>query len=320
MKLRLRKAQRTINFKGFTTHSQRTRHLFQFTFVGLNLWLGIAFYNWVRFYETSGSTPFANRPPGVEGWLPVASLMGLKYVIQTGLIPEVHPAGIFLLVSFLLISLLFRKAFCSWLCPIGTLSEYLWKLGRKLFRNYTFPRWLDVPLRGLKYALLGLFVYVIGSMSIPTLEAFLAGPYGLIADVKMLNFFRFMSISTAATLSILAVLSIFVSNFWCRYLCPYGALMGLFALASPIRIERDPTRCIECGMCSTNCPSNLSVGSLGRIRSAECTACLECVDACPEEGALQPTLGLPISNEHACLATHHRNGNCDRLSRNGRYC
>jgi polyferredoxin len=156
------------------------------------------------------------------------------------------------------------------------------------------PRWLDVPLRGLKYALLALFLYVVGSMSIPALEAFLAGQYGLIADVKMLNFFRFMSVPTVVTLSVLVVFSVFVPNLWCRYVCPYGALMGLFALASPIRIERQAARCIDCGICSKSCPSNLPVESLVQIRSAECNICFECVDACPEEGALQATLGIPI--------------------------
>jgi polyferredoxin len=52
-----------------------------------------------------------------------------------------------------------KKAFCSWLCPIGTLSESLWMLGRKLFgKNPGLPRWLDYPLRSLKYLLLFFFV------------------------------------------------------------------------------------------------------------------------------------------------------------------
>ena len=50
-----------------------------------------------------------------------------------------------LLCVFLLSSLLVKKSFCSWLCPVGTVSEYLWKLGRKFFRrSFTVPRWLDL--------------------------------------------------------------------------------------------------------------------------------------------------------------------------------
>jgi polyferredoxin len=202
-------------------------------------------------------------------------------------VPEVHAAGMFLLMSFLLISLLIRKAFCSWLCPVGTLSEALWKVGRDIFkRNWILPKWVDIPLRSLKYLLLGLFLYAVGSMSSDAIAAFLQGPYGLIADVKMLNFFRYLTIGSAVTIGFLLIASIFVQNFWCRYLCPYGALMGIVSLFSPARIRRDPDPCIDCGKCAKACPSALPVDQLVQIRSAECTACMACVAVCPAEGAL----------------------------------
>ncbi|HVZ17998.1 MAG TPA: 4Fe-4S binding protein, partial [Terriglobales bacterium] len=174
-------------------YSQRLRRTVQFAFILLNGVLGIEFYRFVRFYEGSGLGTAPSRPAGVEGYLPIAGLMNLKAALLTGSIPKLHPAGMFLIVAFLTISLVFRKAFCSWLCPVGTLSEYLWKLGRKLFRrNLHLPRKLDVGLHGLKYLLLAFFLYAVYSMSPRDIHAFLESPYGLIADVKMLNFFRFL--------------------------------------------------------------------------------------------------------------------------------
>jgi polyferredoxin len=131
--------------------------------------------------------------------------MNLKAWIVTGRIPAVHPAAAVLLAAFLLISLLFRKSFCSWLCPIGTLSEYLWRAGRKIFgRNFVLPRAVDLPLRGLKYLLLGFFLWAIGGMSAAAIEAFMESPYGLIADVKMLNFFRYLSATAAIVLGVVS--------------------------------------------------------------------------------------------------------------------
>jgi polyferredoxin len=153
------------------------------------------------------------------------------------------------------------------------------------------PRWVDVPLRGLKYILLGLFVWAVGSMSAASIHAFLSGPYGLVSDVKMLDFFRHMSLLTALVLAILGVGSFFVPNLWCRYLCPYGALMGLAALCSPLRIRRTPEACIDCGQCARTCPSKLPVDRLVQIKSAECIGCLECVAVCPSEGALVLSAG-----------------------------
>ncbi len=267
--------------------SQPLRWAFQAAFLLLNLWVGVQFYLFVRHYETGGASAWATRPPGVEGWLPIASLMNLKLWLFTGRLPDVHPAGVVLLVTFLAISFLLRKAFCSWLCPLGTISEWLWRLGRKAFRRNLFlPRWLDVGLRSLKYILLGLFFYAVASMSVVGIESFLNGPYGLIADVKMLNFFRFLTFTSAITLGVLALLSILIQNFWCRYLCPYGALLGLAARFSPARIRRAPDVCIDCAKCALVCPSRLPVDRLITIRSPECTGCMECVAVCPAEGAL----------------------------------
>jgi polyferredoxin len=275
-------------------YSQGLRRGYQFAFFLMNVWLGGQFYLWVRHYETAGQTAYVGRPAGVEGWLPIAGMMNLKYFLSTGRVPELHPAAMFLLVTFVAMAFLFRKAFCSWLCPVGTFSEYLGKLGRKLFgRNFLLTRWVDIPLRGLKYLLLGFFVWAVSSMSANAIAAFMQSPYGIVADVKMLNFFRFIGQTGLIVVGVLVVASVLVQNFWCRYLCPYGALLGISSVFSPLRIRRNAESCIDCAKCAKACPSALPVDKLVTIKSAECTGCLECVAACPAEGALQ--MALPAS-------------------------
>lgn len=270
--------------------SQALRRAVQFSFLLLNLWIGVEFVLWVRQFEGSGLQGWS-RPAGVEGWLPIAGMMNTKYFLLTGKIPVIHPAAMFLFLTFAGLSLFLRKAFCGWLCPVGTVSELLWKLGRDTFKkNWTLPRWLDIPLRSLKYILMGLFLYAVGSMSAEAIGAFLYSPYGVVADVKMLNFFRYMSTGAAVTVGVLIVASVFVRNFWCRYLCPYGALMGLVSLLSPLRIRRNEARCIDCAKCAKACPAGLAVDQLVQIRSAECLGCMECVAVCPAEDCLGMSL------------------------------
>ena len=267
--------------------SQILRRGFQGAFLLLNVWIGGLFYLWVRQFEAGGEATLLQRPAGVEGWLPIAGLMNLRYLSLTHRVPALHPAAMFLLIAFLAISFLFRKAFCSWLCPVGTLSEYLWRAGQKLLRrNFLLPRWLDIPLRGLKYLLLGFFAWAVTSMAAAELAAFMSSPYGVIADVKMLNFFRHLGEAGAITLAMLVVASVLVQNFWCRYLCPYGALLGITSLMSPARIRRNVETCIDCAKCAKACPSALPVDKLVTIRSAECTGCLECVAVCPAKDTL----------------------------------
>ncbi|HXW07602.1 MAG TPA: 4Fe-4S binding protein [Vicinamibacterales bacterium] len=269
------------------------RQLTQLVFGGISVLVGIQFYLWVRFYETGGASLRVSRPAGVEAWLPIAALMTLKDFVLTGFVPEVHPAGMFMLMAFLAISWMYRKAFCSWICPVGTLSEWLWTGGKATFgRTFALPRWADVPLRSLKYVLFGLFLYVVLTMPVDEIREFLSSPYGLVADVKMLDFFRRMGRTSGIVVALLVILSVFVKNFWCRYLCPYGAMTGLVALVSPTRIRRNPDACIDCAKCAAACPAGLPVDTVLSIRSAECTACLSCVSSCPAVGALDLKTGL----------------------------
>jgi polyferredoxin len=175
---------------------------------------------------------------------------------------------------------------------VGTISEYLWRVGRKLFRrNFHLPRAVDIGLRGLKYLLLGFFAWAVTSMTAEGLAGFMNSPYGIIADVKMLNFFRHLGQTGALVIGVLVVASLFIQNFWCRYLCPYGALLGIASFFSPARIRRNAETCIDCAKCVKACPAALPVDKLVTIKSAECTGCLECVAVCPAKDTL--SLALP---------------------------
>ncbi|BCR04319.1 (Fe-S)-binding protein [Desulfuromonas versatilis] len=260
------------------------RQLVQWGFFLWILFIGVQFGLFVRHFETGGATPLYLRPPGVEGFLPIGALTSLKYWVATGVFDPVHPAALVLFLTFVAMSLLAKKSFCSWLCPVGTLSEALWKLGQSLFgRNFAIWNWLDIPLRGLKYLLLLFFAKIILlDMPARALAGFLRAPYWAISDVKMLHFFTGMSLTTIIVLAVLAVLSLLYKNFWCRYLCPYGALLGLVSMLSPMKIRRDSATCTGCLRCSRACPSRLPVHRKASLSSPECTGCLTCVEACPE--------------------------------------
>ena len=276
--------------RSISDSSQRIRRIVQWLFVALNGWLGIQFLLWVRFCERGGTGLIVPRPAGAEGWLPIAGLMNTKYFFLTGRVPAIHPAAMVLFIAFMLMSLLLKKAFCSWLCPVGTLSEQVWKLGRRVFgRNLHPPKWADIPLRGLKYLLLGFVVFLIGAMSAEAIHDFMSTPYGLVADVKMLNFFRDIGETAAIVIGLLVLLSMLIQNFWCRYLCPHGALLGITSLLSPVKMSRRRGLHRLRKMRASG-PSSLTVDQLVQIRSVECTACMACVAACPAENALQFSL------------------------------
>jgi polyferredoxin len=267
--------------------SQFLRSAVQLSFALLCVWIGYEFYLFMEWGGSGGALPYAERPPGVEGFLPISALMSLSYWIQTGIINNIHPASIFVLLAIIGVSIALKKAFCSWLCPVGTLSESLWMLGEKLFgRNLRVPRWLDYPLRSLKYLLLFYFCYAIMTMDVKALGHFIYSPYNKVADIKMYLFFAEISSFALWTILILAGLSVVIKNFWCRFLCPYGALLGIASWLSPLKITRVKATCIDCGLCTKACPSSIKVHTATRVWSDECTSCLQCVEACPVKNTL----------------------------------
>jgi ferredoxin len=279
----------TCSHKSRWLHPSRLRLLVQWGFLAWCLALGLQFGLFVKHFATFGQTPAYSRPPGVEGFLPIGALVSLKNMLINGSIDPVHPAALVLLLTFLTLALLAKNAFCSWLCPVGTLSDGLWRLGRRLIgRSLTVWPWLDRVLRGGKYLLLAFFLKLVAiDMPAAALQGFLTSPYWAVADVRMLHFFTAPSPLTLGVLGVLVVLTLLYRNAWCRYLCPYGALLGLLSLLSPLKVRRDPATCSGCRRCTNGCPGRIAVHEKTTVRHVECTACLTCVANCPEPGTLE---------------------------------
>lgn len=274
---------------------QKYRFMVQSAFALLCLWIGIEFYVFTRYLETGGVSAFINRPAGVDGFLPISSLMSFFLFLVTGEIHLAHPAGMFIFMAILLVSLVFGKSFCSWLCPVGFISELIGDFGEKIFKKkIKLPKWLDYPLRSIKYLLLGFLVYsVFFLMSTIAVRSFLDSPYNLVSDIKMFYFFADISRTALIVIAALFLLSVVIRGFWCRFLCPYGALLGIMNFISPNKIRRDVSKCIDCALCAKACPSAIKVDKVITVWSDECTTCLSCVDACPVEDTLNVFTLLP---------------------------
>lgn len=258
------------------------RHWVQWLFLGWIGYIGIRFGMFVRHFDSHGVAPLVSRPPGVEGFLPIGGLASLKLWLFTGTFDLIHPAALVLLTTFLLMSLIAKKSFCAWLCPVGSISEAMAWVGRKVLgRNFIMWPRLDVVLRVLKYLLLAFFVKILLiDMSVFAISAFLHSPYWKMADVKMLRFFTHISTLSLIIVVTTALLSLVYKNFWCRYLCPYGALLGLVSMFSLFKIRRDTKSCTDCRQCSAACPALIQVHGKIRVADPECIGCMSCVDAC----------------------------------------
>ena len=281
------------------TYLRYARYTVQWGIFLFLVYAGYRFFFFVEHFLAQGTVLHGteeailrSRFPSVEGFLPIGALMALKLWVTEGIFDNIHPATLVIFVAALVLALVLKKGFCGWICPVGAISDSVWKLGKKIFgRNFIILRYADYGLRSVKYVLMAFFMYVVVlKMPAFAILRFIEGDYYKIADVKMLFFFTEMTATTAISLSLLFVFSLFYKNFWCRYLCPYGALLGLVSFFSPLKVTRNNAACIHCGKCTQNCPSLLPVETLEKVRSPECTGCLTCVSHCPAKGALDVSL------------------------------
>ena len=267
------------------------RGLVQTGFVIFCLWMGYRFYQFYL-WAMGKSEIYVPRPPSVEGFLPISALLGLKNFVLSGNYDVFHPAGLTIFVAALTIGVLFRKGFCGWICPVGAVSNFAEYIGLKVRSLFRLPAWLDYPLLALKYLLLAFFCYqILWKMSLKAVQGFMRNPYNMAADAKMLMFFLDPSNLALGIMIFLVVISFFLRNFWCRYLCPYGALLGLLAIGSPCQVNRDARVCIDCKKCDTRCPGSITVSEKNTVCSPECIGCLECVAVCPQKNCLTLSAG-----------------------------
>lgn len=272
----------------YPRHSVRiARYAVQLFFLILTVYVGWRFSQFVLHFEVPGN-PFVPRPSSVDAFLPIGGFMAFKYFILTGIVDPVHPAGFILFVAITGVSLFLRRGFCGWICPVGTVSQYTWMAGEKIFgRTFTVPKGVDIGLRSLKYVLLSFFLFIIGVAMAPSMMVlFFITDYYKAVDVRMMKFFTEMSVVAFWVILALLVLSFLYKNFWCRYLCPYGALLGLLGRLSPVSVRRDNEACVHCGACTRHCPTLIDVEASETVKSAECFGCLTCVSRCPSKGAL----------------------------------
>ncbi|MDR9767472.1 4Fe-4S binding protein [Shewanella baltica] len=287
------------SFKGeikINTLREGTQHV-----LALSLLLVAVQYTINTILLKQGITPWLMRPDVVDAFLPIAGGIELKAIVSLNLWDQTHPAAAVMLAAVLLTGLLCKRAFCGWACPLGLAGEYLYAFRKRFIKSeLTPPAWLDWPLRMLKYLLLLGLCYIVIGMPAQSIPNYLEGNYHKIADLKMALFFLTPSLITLLVFTLILALAAWRRQGFCRYLCPYGAILGILSFASPLKIRRDTQHCLieakgmKCDKCSRACPANIIVHTKTTVRSDECQACMRCVAACPKSAAL----GLGLKSGH----------------------
>lgn len=222
---------------------------------------------------------------------PFGGVETLYTFLASGLfVQKIHASSLVLMGLSLILAILFGPVFCGWVCPLGTVQEWAGKLGYKVFKrryNHFVPAKLDKVLRYARYGILVWVLYVTATSGSLLFEAY--DPYFAL--------FNFWSTEVAPTallvLGVTLLLSVFVERPWCKYACPYGAVLGITNLFRVFSIKRAESTCKADGACSIMCPMNIPVDSVNVVRDHQCISCLECTSEaiCPVARTVVLTTG-----------------------------
>lgn len=220
--------------------------------------------------------------PGAVGGCPIGSLQAV--------ISDIKYKFSFYVVGFLvLIGTIFGRLICGWVCPFGLVQELLYKIPipkKDIFKNVKF-------LKYLKYIILAVFVIILPMFWVndigvgsPTFCKYICPAGTLEAGIPLVllneglrSSIGFIYKWKLSILIITIILSIITFRPFCRFICPLGAIYGLFNPISLIQLDVDKNKCIKCKKCTRTC--KLGVEAYKTPNSPECIRCAECIYECP---------------------------------------
>ncbi|GFR34535.1 4Fe-4S binding protein [Thermobrachium celere] len=229
--------------------------------------------------------PFISKA-SLHGLCPFGGVVSIyKFATEGSFVQKIHESSFVMLGIVIFLSILFGPVFCGWICPLGSVQEWLGRLGKKIFgRRYNnfIPQKLDKRLRYLRYFTFAWIVYVIaktGKLLFNNVDPYYA----------LFNFWTGeVTIQAIIVLIVVLVSSLFIERPWCKYLCPLGGFLGLFNFLSILKIRRNKNTCISCKACDMVCPMNIVVSDKDVIKNHQCIRCLKCTSevSCPVENTV----------------------------------
>lgn len=229
--------------------------------------------------------------PGAVGSCPIGSL-------QAVLGSKNFQFSFYVIGFLMIIGSLMGRFVCGWLCPFGLVQDLLHKIPFvKKVKRLPFDKYL----RWLKYVILAVFVFALpmfltgySGYGVPWFCKLICPSGTLLAGLPLVatnpslqQVAGWLFIWKVGLLLFFVLLSVKVYRPFCRYICPLGAIYGLFNKFSLYRYEIDESKCNKCGLCHKKCDMDVEVYK--NPNSAECIRCGKCMKVCPN-GAICSTL------------------------------
>jgi len=183
-------------------------------------------------------------------------------------------------VAIIPITIFFGRFFCGWFCAFGSFNDFLYMISSKVFKTkFKVNRKLDAILKSLKYFVLVFIVIVIWTKGNTLFDN--SSPWDAFALIT--NFPKAITsyFIGFVLLALITVGAMYIERFFCRYLCPLGAMFVIISKLKKIKIDKPKEKCGKCRVCTNNCAMGINLYKMEQVDSGECINCLKCIDVCP---------------------------------------
>lgn len=199
----------------------------------------------------------------------------------------------------IIVTIIFGRFFCGWMCSFGFMNDILYTISSKIFKfKFKVDPKTDRFLKLLKYVILIfilIFVWTLGISAINNLN-----PWNAFAQITNFKAAIFTYALGFVVLTLIAIGAMFIERFFCRYLCPLGAVFSIVSKFKIFKINKPNEKCGKCRLCTNKCSMGIELYKVNKVTSGECIACLKCLDVCPRKNT---NLNVAGENINPALAS-----------------
>ena len=200
--------------------------------------------------------------------------------------------------AVMLLTIVMGRWFCGWLCAFGAYNDLVYFISKKLFKTkFKVDEKVDSILKYAKYVILVFIIIISWTMGSSILES--TSPwdvFGQITDIS--NVFSSLLIGLIL-LILITIGAAFIERFFCRYLCPLGAIFAIISKIGIVKINKPKNDCGKCRACTVNCSMGLNLYKVNGARGGDCINCLKCTEVCPRNNANVNVLGQDVNQNLA---------------------
>ncbi|MBU3075488.1 4Fe-4S binding protein [Clostridium estertheticum] len=200
--------------------------------------------------------------------------------------------------TVIIVTIFLGRFFCGWFCAFGSYNDFIYLISKKVFKiNFKVNEEVDKVLKYVKYVVLLLLVIVVWTMGSKVLDT--TSPWDAFAQIT--NFPQVLSDYTigVALLLLITIGALFVERFFCRYLCPLGAVFNILSKIGILKIKKPTDKCGKCRLCTNNCSMGLSLYKAQSVCGGDCINCFKCIEACPRSNTKINVLGENVNPQLA---------------------